>query len=83
MVKFIIARQLVGKKVVTTDGFDVGRLFDLEINEITGEITYVIVEPNLDSSLVSKMNVEGGQLKIPYSAVLAVNDYMVVDRKNW
>ena len=28
MVKFIIARQLVGKKVVTSDGYDVGRLFD-------------------------------------------------------
>ncbi len=83
MVKFIIARQLVGKKVITSDGFDVGRLFDIEISEVTGKITNLVVEPNLDSGLANKMKVEGGQIKIPYNSVLAVNDYAVVDRKNW
>ncbi len=83
MVKFIIARQLVGKKVVTSDGFDVGRLYDLEISEVTGKIVSLVVEPNLDSGLASKMKIEAGQIKIPYNSVLAVNDYAVVDRKNW
>ncbi len=83
MVKFIIARQLVGKKVITSDGFDVGRLFDVEISEVTGKIVSLVVEPNLDSGLASKLKVEGGQIKIPYNSVLAVNDYAVVDRKNW
>ena len=83
MVKFIIARQLVGKKVITSDGFDVGRLFDVEISEVTGKIINLVVEPNLDSGLSNKMKIEGGQIKIPYNSVLAVNDYAVVDRKNW
>ncbi len=83
MVKFIIARQLVGKKVITSDGFDVGRLFDVEISEVTGKIVSLVVEPNLDSGLANKMKIEGGQIKIPYNSVLAVNDYAVVDRKNW
>jgi sporulation protein YlmC with PRC-barrel domain len=83
MVKYIIARQLVGKKVITVDGFDVGRLLNLEISDVTGKITNIIVEPNLDSSLISKLNVEGGQLRIPYTAVQAVNDFIMVDRKNW
>ncbi|MGC8649196.1 MAG: PRC-barrel domain-containing protein [Candidatus Micrarchaeia archaeon] len=83
MVKYIIARQLVGKKVITVDGFDVGRLLNLEISDVTGKITNIIVEPNLDSNLISKLNVEGGQLKIPYTAVQAVNDFIMVDRKNW
>lgn len=82
MVKFIIAKQLIGKKVITSDGFDVGRLFDVEISEVTGKIVNLIVEPNLDSEIATKMKVEGGQLKIPYNSVLAVNDYAVVDRKN-
>ncbi len=82
MVKFIIARQLVGKKVITSDGFDVGRLFDVEISEVTGKIVNLVVEPNLDSGLANKMKVDGGQVKIPYNSVLAVNDYAVVDRKN-
>ncbi len=83
MVKFIIARQLVGKKVVTTDGYDIGRLFDVEISEVTGKIVNLVVEPNLDSGLSNKMKVEGGQVKIPYASVVAVNDYAMVDRKNW
>ena len=27
--------------------------------------------------------IDGGQIKVPYNSVLAVNDYCVVDRKNW
>jgi sporulation protein YlmC with PRC-barrel domain len=83
MVKYIIAKQLVGKKVITNDGFDVGRLFDAEINEISGKILSLVVEPNLDSGIANRLKVDGGQVKIPYSSVLAVNDYVVVDRKNW
>jgi sporulation protein YlmC with PRC-barrel domain len=30
MVKFIIAKQLVGKKVITNDGFDLGRFVDAD-----------------------------------------------------
>ena len=82
MVKYIIAKQLVGKKVITLDGFDVGRLFDVEISEVTGKITNLIVEPNMDSSIANKMKIESGQLKVPYNAVQAVNDYCVIDRKN-
>lgn len=83
MVKFIIARQLVGKKVITNDGFDVGRLIDLEISEVTGKISNLVVEPNLDSGIVRNMKIDGGQIKVPYNSLLAVNDYAVVDRKNW
>jgi sporulation protein YlmC with PRC-barrel domain len=82
MVKFIIARQLVGKKVITSDGFDVGRLLDVEISEVTGKIVNLVIEPNLDSGLANKMKVDGGQVRVPYASVMAVNDYAVVDRKN-
>ncbi|MCL5100093.1 MAG: PRC-barrel domain-containing protein [Candidatus Marsarchaeota archaeon] len=82
MVKFIIGRQLVGKKVVTNDGYDVGRFVDAEISPVTGKINAFLVEPNLDSSFASKLKVDSGQLKVPYASVQAVNDYIVVDRKN-
>lgn len=82
MVKYIIAKQLVGKKVVTSDGFDVGRLVDAEVSEVTGKINTLLIEPNLDSEFASKLKSEGGQVKVPYATVLAVNDYIVVDRKN-
>lgn len=82
MVKFIIAKQLVGKKVITTDGYDLGRFVDAEVSEVTGKIVNMLVEPNLDSSMATKLKSEDGQLKVPYSAIDAVNDYIMVNRKN-
>lgn len=81
MVKYVIAEQLVGKEVVTSDGFDLGKFIDAEVNEVNGKLNLLIVEPNVDSDLVSKLNVKGGKLSVPYSNVLAVNDFIVVERK--
>ncbi len=81
MVKFIIGRQLVGKKVITSDGFDVGRFVDAEVSPVTGKINSFLIEPNYDSSFANKLKVDSGQLKVPYAAIQAVNDYIVVDRK--
>ncbi len=82
MVKFIIAKQLVGKKVISTSGYDLGRFVNAEINEVSGKIKYLLVEPNPDSSAANKLAAEEGQLKVPYTAVTAVADYIMVDTKN-
>ncbi len=82
MVKFIIAKQLVGKKVITVDGYDLGRLLDAEVSETTGKINYLLIEPNPDSGLANKIKQDSGQIRVPYSAVVAVNDFMMIDRKH-
>ncbi|MFA6048482.1 MAG: PRC-barrel domain-containing protein [Candidatus Micrarchaeia archaeon] len=82
MVKFAIAKQLAGKRIITTDGEEIGRVVDLFINELTGKIDAVLVEPNPDSSLALRAKHEGSALiTLPYSSVLDVKDVMVVDRR--
>ena len=81
MVKYVIAEQLIGKEVVTNDGIDLGRFLDAELNEVTGKLTSLIVEPNGDNDFVKRLDVKEGKLKVPYDSVMAVNDYIVVDRK--
>ncbi|HVA82573.1 MAG: PRC-barrel domain-containing protein [Candidatus Micrarchaeota archaeon] len=81
MVKYVVAEQLVGKEVVTNDGFDLGKFVDAEINEVTGKLTTLLVEPNVDSAFVNKLDVKDGKLKLGYTSVVAVNDFIVVDRK--
>ncbi len=82
MVKFAIAKQLAGKRIITTDGEEVGRVVDLYVNELTGKLETVLVEPNPDSSLATRAKQDGGALiSVPYSAVLDVKDVMVVDRR--
>lgn len=82
MVKFIIAKELVGKKVVSTSGYDIGRLVDAEISQVTGKISYVVIEPSSDSSLAKKLSSSEGPIRMPYSAVTSVADYVVIDTKN-
>jgi sporulation protein YlmC with PRC-barrel domain len=81
MVKYVIAEQLVGKEVVTADGFDLGKFVDAEINEVNGKLSALIVEPNVDSEYVNRLSIKEGKLKVPYTSVMAVNDYIVIDKK--
>jgi sporulation protein YlmC with PRC-barrel domain len=81
MVKYVIAEQLIGKEVVTNDGIDLGRFLDAEMNELTGKLVSLILEPNNDNAYVKKLDVKDGKLKVPYANVLAVNDFIVIDRK--
>ncbi|MFP3278969.1 MAG: PRC-barrel domain-containing protein [Candidatus Micrarchaeota archaeon] len=82
MVKYIAAEELVGKEVITNDGFDLGKFLDAEVNEVTGKLTAMIIDANADSEFVNKLDVKDGKLKINYNSVLAVNDFIVVDRKS-
>jgi sporulation protein YlmC with PRC-barrel domain len=81
MVKYVIAEQLVGKEVVTTDGFDLGKFVDAEVHETTGKLNALVVEPNVDSEYVNRLAIKGGKLQVPYASVMAVNDFIVVDKK--
>ena len=82
MVKVVIAKQLAGKKIITNDGEELGRLIDLEISEATGRIENILLEPNLDNPTARRLNKEEGLIVLPYSAVLAASDHIIVDKKS-
>ena len=65
MAKFIIAKQLAGKKIITNEGEDIGKLIDLYINELSGRIESLLVEPNLDNATARAMRKEDGLLAVP------------------
>ncbi len=50
MVKYAIAKQLAGKRIITTDGEDLGRVIDLFLDEVTGKLETILLEPNPDSA---------------------------------
>jgi sporulation protein YlmC with PRC-barrel domain len=81
MGKFVIAKQLAGKKLITNDGEEIGKFVDAYVSEVTGKIESLIVEPNVDNPTVRKMKREEGMLLVPYSAVLAVSDHIILDKK--
>ncbi|MEM4633701.1 MAG: PRC-barrel domain-containing protein [Candidatus Anstonellaceae archaeon] len=81
MAKIVLAKQLGGKKIITNDGEELGRLIDLEVSESTGKIENILLEPNLDNPTARRLNKEDGLVVIPYSSVLAASDHIIVDKK--
>jgi len=81
MTKYVIARQLSGKKVVTNEGEEFGRLVDVGINELSGKIETLVVEPNPDSSIATKMKKDDGMVRVAYDSVLAVGDFVIVEKR--
>lgn len=81
MVKLLLARQLAGRKIITNDGEEIGRLIDIVVNEKNGRLENLVVEANPDNVMARKMKKEEGNIYVPYNAVLAASDYIVIDRK--
>ncbi len=81
MYKYTVARQLATKRVITNRGDEVGKLTDLTVNEITGEIETLLVEVDRDSKVIKRVGTKDRVINIPYSAVTAVSDVFIVDER--
>lgn len=81
MYKYAIARQLATKKLITNRGDNLGRLVDLLVNEVSGEIEALLVEVDPTSKVVKQLDVQGNLLEVPYKCVIAVSDVFVIDEK--
>ena len=77
--KFAIAKQMGGKRVITNKVEEVGRLSDILIDENGGAIESFLVEPSRDSKFAKTLSQHEGLGLIPYKAVFAVSDVIVVD----
>ncbi|MFH1663727.1 MAG: PRC-barrel domain-containing protein [archaeon] len=81
MYKYTVARQLATKRVITNRGDEVGKLTDLMVNEVTGEIETLLVEVDRDSKIMRRIGAKDRIINIPYSAVTAVSDVFIVDER--
>lgn len=81
MAKYSLARQLTGKKVITNEGEEFGKLVDVNINEITGKIEELVVDPNPDKANLEALKDEEGYLLCPYESVIAVGDFIIVEKR--
>jgi len=77
--KFAIAKQLGGKRVITNKGEEIGRLSDIQIDEDTGEMEMFMVEPAADSKLAAGLPKEDDYIMVPFKAIFAVSDVIVID----
>jgi sporulation protein YlmC with PRC-barrel domain len=73
------SRQLIGKTIVSKTGKKFGEVGDIIFETKTGELIHmVLINP---TSYTEKLDLEKdkkGQILVPYSAVIAIGDMVVV-----
>ncbi len=78
----ILAENLSGKAVMSSDGTELGDLYNITMDLKSGELNDLLVSPHEHLSADrSGFDVdETGRLKVPVGNVQAVKDYIVVAR---
>lgn len=79
MAKYYAKNLLDNKRVMSTDAKELGILENILIDSKTGNIIDLIVRPN-PSIDISKYRKEDNYILLPFSAVSAVKDYVIVDK---
>jgi len=80
MARFVVARQLGGKRSITTTGKEIGRLDDIVVDEATGEMESIVVEPDAETAEDVRFPKDSqGDFVIPFKAVRAISDVIVVE----
>jgi len=80
MARFVVARQLGGKRSITTTGKEIGRLDDIVVDEATGEMESIVVEPDAETADDVRFPKDSqGDFVIPFKAVRAISDVIVLD----
>ena len=74
----VFSGSIVGKEIVNIDGAVLGELENVIFEVQTGKLVDLMVKP--DSGLNrTKYREDGKFVMIPFSSVVAVKDYIVVD----
>lgn len=74
-----MVEKLVGRKVLTVDGRDIGTVHDYDIDTATGEITSIGVA--IDTAVLGGLWKSAGErFDIPRNQIVTLGDSVVVDR---
>ena len=77
------ARQLLGKTVVTKSGKRFGEVGNITFETRTGELIQIILKnPTTYTEGLELEKDASGSLMIPYSAVMAIGDFVVVSEED-
>ena len=80
----ILSKELQGKTVISEEGKMFGRVLDLTADLGTGELINIVIEPTkfLTSHFESMITDERGRVLLPFSAVGAIGDFVLVNEKD-
>ena len=77
----VFAKNLPSKKVMTTDGGEMGTLANITMDLRTGSLLDLVVKPDM-ALAVEHYERDGKYILLPFHAVRAIKDFVVVDRNS-
>ncbi|MDO9517603.1 MAG: PRC-barrel domain-containing protein [Methanosarcinaceae archaeon] len=75
----VFAKNLSSKQVMATDGTELGVLFNIVMDVKTGDLVNLLIKPDLALD-TSKYKTDAQYIIVPFEAVRAIKDYIVVDK---
>jgi sporulation protein YlmC with PRC-barrel domain len=77
------SKQLIGKTVVSKAGKRFGEVGDLIFETRSGELIHLVLQnPTSNAEKLELEKNKEGQILIPFSAVIAIGDFMVVSEED-
>ena len=77
------AKEIIGKLVVTKEGKRLGIVKDISFETRSGELIQItMTNPTTHSKSLGLEAGKGSELLIPYSAILAIGDFVVVSEED-
>jgi sporulation protein YlmC with PRC-barrel domain len=77
----IAASRIRDRMVVTSQGHELGLLFDVVTDEKSGKLVALVVEPTTEEMRELLLTDKEGLVLVPYPALRAIKDFIVVDAK--
>ncbi|MGQ9788632.1 MAG: PRC-barrel domain-containing protein [Candidatus Hadarchaeaceae archaeon] len=77
----ILASKLRSVGVITDRGLQLGKVSDIIFDEKDGRIISLIVKPTSREILTTIQKDESGNALVPFSAVMSIRDYVVVNER--
>ena len=77
------SKQMIGKTVVSKTGKRFGEVGDIVFEVRSGELIHVILKnPTAYTERLDLEKGSGGELHVPFSAVIAMGDFIVVSEED-
>ncbi|MEA1904609.1 MAG: PRC-barrel domain-containing protein [Candidatus Hadarchaeota archaeon] len=77
----IFASKLRGMSIMTDKGLLVGQIHDMLVDEGDGRIRALVVKPESQETAQNLPCDEGGNILMPFNAVISIRDYIVVSER--
>ena len=76
-------KEIIGKNVVTKEGKRLGIVKDITFETRTGELIHIVLkDPTPYTSQLSLEKSNQNEILIPYNAIIAIGDFIVVSEED-